>query len=162
MHVASGTIAYALPFLFGQAWWAFPLFAVAPLPVGLARPAAERSLECALRAPDVGGNRGRHGALVGAYLASGMLPGGSISRCATIGTAFVTAWWVADRRPLGLLLAAGAAVGGTMFEAALVAAGQFAYSEPDALGLAAWLPLLYATAGVSLGALVSRLVDGGA
>ncbi len=160
MHVASGTISYTLPNLFGQAWWAFPLFAVAPVPLGIARPAAERLLGVDIVPPTWGATVVAVALFVSAYLASGLVPGGAAARCAVLGALFIAAWWVADRRPLGLLLAAGAAVAGTTVEVILVAAGQFAYAAPDALGVAAWLPVLYATAGVSVGALGSRLVDG--
>lgn len=100
--------------------------------------------------------------LDGAYLASGMLPGVAWSAGGRRHGGGLRRGVVGGGSPVGLLLAAGAALGGTPFEVVLVAAGEFSYAQPDAFGVAGWLPLLYATAGVSLGALGSRLVDGGA
>ena len=50
------------------------------------------------------------------------------------------------------------AVIGPLVEAALVHAGLFGYREPDVLGVAMWLPALYACGSIAFGAVGHKVM----
>jgi hypothetical protein len=139
IHVQSGVLDYETGGFFGQAWWVPLQFGVAALAiVAGAAPFARR--RAAPKAADfVTGT----GWFVAAYAASGVFH----AHPAALAVGLLLTW--AGRvalapRPASLvaysLLLAAA---GTGAEAALSAAGTFAYANPDLLGVPVWLPGLY-------------------
>jgi hypothetical protein len=159
MHVKTGTTAYTNPTFFGIAWWVFPLFGSAGIPFGLARPAWERLL--GWRTPPHSLPDALLGVafFVAAYLASGVLPLAAAGKFAVLSAILIACWIVCDRSLLGILLAVGAAIGGSAFESAIIALDFFHYVHPDFAGISSWLPLLYGTVGIAVGNLGKHLVD---
>src|SRR5207245_10167329 len=96
---------------------------------------------------------------VAAYFASALVPGGPVARAIVLLALAGAIWWIADRTPLGIALAAGTAIIGTGVESTLIHAGSFVYTRPDYLGVAGWLPCLYLCAQPAVGALGKRLVS---
>ena len=139
IHVQAGVLDYDTGGFFGQAWWVplqFGLAAVAivagaaPFARGRAKPGTVAFLTGTLW-------------FVAAYAASGLFDAHPYALAA----AFVVTWALRvafARQPsslvaFSLLLAAA----GTGAEAILSAAGTFAYTNPDLLGVPIWLPGLY-------------------
>lgn len=160
IHVHTATTAYTHPTLLGQAWWVPPLFASAGVAIGLGRPVAERLLERVAPAPAWSTVVAGMTLFVLGYAASGLLDGRPVLCAILLGALFLSGWRRLDGSGLGLLLAALTAIGGTLAEATLVAAGAFVYRAPSMGGVAVWLPALYCCAAVGVGGLGKRLVDG--
>lgn len=159
MHVWTRTTEYPDPEAFGIAWWVFPLFSSASILFGFARPFWERVLGWRTPPRPLPHVVAGIALFVTAYLCSGLLPFGPAGKSAVLGACAIAAFAL-DRTLLGALLGLGAAISGTGFEALLIAGGGFRYVNPDFLGVAIWLPLLYVTVGISVGNLGKRLVDG--
>jgi hypothetical protein len=163
VHVATGTTAYARPALFGLAWWAPFLFAGAAVAMGLARPVAERltdRMHDRMTMELTAGNAvGGLGFFVLAYLASSFFVLPSWLVAAIITVLFLCAWGTSDGTGLGLCLAFATAAIGTGVEVGLTAAGAFSHRNQDVAGVALWLPALYATGQMGVGAIGKRLVD---
>lgn len=159
MHVKTGTTAYPNPDIFGIAWWVFPLFASAGVMFGLARPIWERVLGWRTPPPSLGIACAGLAFFVASYLSSGVLPFGAAWKSVVLATLAIACWWLLDRSLLGAALGLGAAISGTGFEAAIIHLGAFHYVNPDVLGVAIWLPLLYVTVGVGVGNFGKYLVD---
>jgi hypothetical protein len=164
MHVASGTTSYAEPWVLGIATWTIPLFASAGTLLGLGPVAMEHVLASrgVLRLPDAASaprTMLAMAAFVSAYLASCVLRG---AVAAVVLTAIAAlAWWLVDRRALGVVHALLAGIAGASVEIALVSIGAFSHHDPGVLGVALWLPCLYFSASLATSALARRLVDGG-
>jgi hypothetical protein len=159
MHVATGTTAYAAPALCGLAWWVPLLFGAAAVAMGLARPVAERltaRMTTELRADGVAAGLGL---FVLAYLASGLLPFHSLAVAAIVSVLFLCAWGTSDGSALGFCLAGATAVIGTAVEVGLSAAGLFRHAHQELAGVALWLPALYATGQMGVGAAGKWFVD---
>jgi hypothetical protein len=139
IHVQAGVLDYETGGFFGQAWWVPLQFGVAavaivagvaPFARGRAKPGAAAFVTGTLW-------------FVAAYAASGLFDAHPYALAA----AFVVTWAVRvalARQPaslvaFSLLLAAA----GTGAEAILSAAGTFAYTNPNVLGVPIWLPGLY-------------------
>jgi len=159
VHVASGTTAYTEPAMFGLAWWVPLLFSAAAVAMGLARPLAERLTDRMSTELTTSGAMTGLGIFVAAYLASSFLPFPSLVVAAIISVLFLCAWGTSDGTALGFGLAFATAVIGTAVEVGLTAAGVFTHAHQELAGVAAWLPALYATAQMSVGAVGKRLVD---
>jgi hypothetical protein len=159
MHVATATTAYAEPVLFGLAWWVPPLFAAAAVAMGLARPVAERLTDRMTTGPTAGGAATGLALFVLAYLASGVLPLRSPLVAAIIGVLSLCAWGASDGSALGVCLAGATAVIGTSVEAGLTGAGVFRHAHRELAGVAIWLPALYATGQMGVGAVGKWFVD---
>lgn len=158
IHTHTGTTRYAAPLFFLAAWWTPPLFAAAALAIGLQRPLFTRWSGRAAPPP-----RGAIVALamtlfVVAYAASGLLPFGWAGKSAVLGALFAVTFWLCDRTLLGLGLAALTAFGGWSVEATLMRNGLFFHKDTEILGVAGWIPWLYATAAVAVGALGTWLM----
>ncbi len=80
-------------------------------------------------------------------------------RCAILSAIFLTGWALCDRTPLGLAIAALAALFGPAVEITLIRAGVFVHHEAHLLGIPVWLPFLYLTASVGLGSLARWLTS---
>src|SRR5262245_45868447 len=141
LHVASGTTRYASPWIFGVAWWTFPLFASAAVALGLGPPAFERTWKISVEP------RSRPIAIAGmalfvlAYLASCVVHG--VAGAGLLVVIAAAAWWLVDRRPLAIAHAVLAAIGGFAVEATLVRCGAFVHTDGAVLGIPLWLPVLY-------------------
>lgn len=159
LHVVSGTTAYAEPVMLGLAWWVPLLFGAAAVAMGLARPLAERVTDRMSTALTAAGAARGIGLFVLAYLASAFLPFPTLGLAVIISVIFLCAWGVSDGTALGFFLALATAVIGTSVEVALTAAGAFAHAHQELLGVAVWLPALYATGQMGVGAVGKRLVD---
>lgn len=163
VHVATGTTAYTSPSMFGLAWWVPLLFGGAAVAMGLGRPLAERLTN---RTRDrmtteltAGGAATGLAIFVLAYLATAFLALPSPVVAAIISVLFLCAWGTSDGTSLGFWLAALAATIGTGVEVGLTAAGAFTHHYQELAGVASWLPLLYATGQMGVGAVGKRLVD---
>lgn len=159
MHVATRTTSYPDPVVFGLAWWVFPLFASAGIAIGLGRPVWERVLRARTPRPTLANATLGIALFVAAYLASGLIRWPWPARSALLAGIFAGTWLALDRTKLGIALAFGTAVAGTLFEMNLVRLGLFSYVAPDVGGVAAWLPWLYTTSAIGVGQLGKRLVD---
>ncbi len=162
IHTHTDTLAYPEPAFFREAWWVPPLFAAAGVAIGLARPLWERLLR--LRSPPPSGRVVvlGIGLFVLAYALSGLLPFPWPTRSLVLAAVAAVAWTVCDRTGLGIFLAVSTALLGTSVEIGLVRVGAFAYApdQRDLAGVAGWLPWLYASASIAVGALGKRLTDG--
>ena len=163
VHVATGTTAYTSPAVLGLAWWVPLLFGGAAVAMGLARPLAERltnrtrdrmSMELT-----AGGAATGLAIFVLAYLSSAFLALPSLVVAAIISVFFLCAWGTSDGTSLGFWLALLTAAVGTGVEVTLTAAGAFTHHYQELAGVAAWLPPLYATGQMGVGAVGKRLVD---
>jgi insulin-induced protein INSIG len=169
-HVLSATTAYPQGvygwYLGEQPWWVPPLFGLAAVAIGLSHTAMDAVLGRRRRI----GTRSALHALAGAaaflalYGASGFLPWdtGGLTHL-VIASASVAIWIGFDCTWQGLMLAAGTAAAGTLFEILLVEEGVFSYTPRTANfnGVAIWLPWLYAAASVAVGNLARVLQAAG-
>jgi hypothetical protein len=142
-HVATGTLRYPHPILFGQAWWVLPGFLVAFLAMGVAYLVAAPRLSRLLsteesRAP------GSYGALaetlttfVLVYLASGFgnASPGLLSLVFFGSFTYERAWLAVVALALG--------VGGMSFEGSLGALELAAYRHTDVFHVPLWLGGVY-------------------
>jgi hypothetical protein len=160
-HTHSGTTVYARPWLFQMSVWTPLIFGLAGLSVGLSYPLAERL---------TGRRPGRRlswaevsagfAVFAGLYAVSGYLPASSAVKLVVllVGAAWLFAWLA--RTWLALGMAVLTAVIGPLVEALLVHTGFFTYREPDLLGVAMWLPALYACGSLAFGAVGEKAMGG--
>jgi hypothetical protein len=160
LHTHSGTTVYARVWFFQMSAWTPFIFGLAGLSVGLSYPLAERL---------TGRRPGRvltwpeawtgFGLFAGLYGVSAYLPASNGTKLLllTLGAAGLFGWLA--RTPLALLLAALTAIVGPLVEAALVGTGFFAYTHPDFLGVAMWLPSLYAAGSVAFGGIGYKVLQ---
>ena len=94
-----------------------------------------------------------------AYLASALLALPSFLVAAVVSVLFLCGWGTSDGTALGFWLAFLTATIGTGVEVALSAAGVLTHHARELAGVAPWLPPLYATGQMGLGAVGKRLVD---
>jgi hypothetical protein len=163
LHVATGTTAYAHPVMLGLAWWVPLLFGGAAVAMGLARPLAERLTGRTRDRMTVELTAGAAAAglaiFVLAYLATALLLLSPFVVAAIVSVLFLCAWGTSDGTSLGFWLAFLTAAIGTGVEVALAAAGAFTHHYQELAGVAPWLPPLYATGQMGVGAVGKRLVD---
>jgi hypothetical protein len=148
-HVATGTLRYPHPVLFGQAWWVLPGFLVAFLAMGASYLVAAPRLSTLFSTVESTAP-GSYGALALAlasfvlvYLASGFgnASPGLLSLvfygvfALRLGFTYERAWL------LGVAVALG--VGGMSFEGALGALGLAAYRHTDVFHVPLWLGGVY-------------------
>jgi hypothetical protein len=160
LHTHSGSIVYARPWVFAMSAWTPLIFGLAGLSVGLSYPLAQRLTG---RRP---GRRLSWGevcagfaAFAGLYAMSGYLPASNAVKLVVLVTGAAALFvWLA-RTGVALGLAVGTAVIGPLVEAALVHAGLFGYREPDVLGVAMWLPALYACGSIAFGAVGQKVME---
>lgn len=161
LHVQAGLISYPDPAWAGQAWWVPLNFAVLLTAlVAATMPLARSGAGLGAALPPA--NRGLLGDLAwfaGAYAASAVVAPGAPG---VLALAYAATWVPRIARrperaflyPYGLALAlAGCAV-----EAAEIALGWFAYSEPDLAGVPLWLAGIYLH-GAPLALGVARRAD---
>jgi hypothetical protein len=151
IHSHFGAISYTSPVFARAAWWVPLLFAGA-YGSGIGRPLLARE-EPALPAWKVALGMGL---FIAAYWLT-VAPWPWPARCALLSAIFLAGWGICDRTWLGLVIAALAALFGPAVEITLLRAGVFVHHEAHVLGIPVWLPLLYLTASVGLGALARWL-----
>jgi hypothetical protein len=160
LHTHSGTTVYAHVWFFRMSAWTPLIFALAGLSVGLSYPLAERLTG---RRPGRALTWGEawlgFALFAGLYGVSAYLPASNGVKLVllTLGAAGLFAWLA--RSPLALLLALLTAIVGPLVEAALVGTGFFAYTDPDILGVAMWLPSLYAAGSVAFGGVGYKMMQ---
>jgi hypothetical protein len=156
-HVHTATTRYASPSLFGVALWTWPLFASAPIALGLAPVAIERAIGRRI-APESNARIAiAMGLFVAAYLITGVVHGVTCS-VVLLAIAILSAAISRSPMPLGLIHSIGAAIAGPLVEITLVHAGAFFHADTTLFGVAVWLPMLYACGSFALTALARRLV----
>jgi hypothetical protein len=158
LHVRFHVIGYPHPFLAGQAWWVPFLFFGAVASMLVTYPVLFRAMRRALGWPTAQvtfGPRVARRAIVEFFLAYAftavaadwplvvlsVLTGG-------FGVRLWLDWRVADEAGRRALVAAlpfvsATIVVGPLFEATLIALGQFYYVDPHVFGISIWLPALY-------------------
>lgn len=149
IHVAYGVLFYPQPWLWDQAWWVAPLFAIATLVI-LSGAGVFTQQAPGTREHDLFGS----GAwFVAAYWASGQW------HAHPIGLSIAYAVFFALRtthRPT-LMFAGLLAAGGVGFESVLSSTGAFYYRHPDFAGVPMWLAGLYLHGAPFALAVASRL-----
>jgi hypothetical protein len=127
--------------------------------LGLAPCAIDRALGRAI--PPVTGRQAGMALVlfVAAYLTSCVVHG-AIGALAIAAIA-VGAWWIADRRPISIVHALGAAIAGPVVEIALVRAGLFSHSGTELAGVPIWLPCLYLCASLGVAPLARHTLTAG-
>ncbi|HEY3822342.1 MAG TPA: hypothetical protein VGL81_34490 [Polyangiaceae bacterium] len=162
LHTHSGTTAYAAPWWFLMSPWTPLIFGLAGLSVGLSYPLAERwTGRRAGRRLSWAETAAGFAVFAGLYAASAYLPASSGVKLAVLlaGAAGLFAWLA--RTALALVLAVLTAVVGPLVEALLVHTGFFAYRAPELLGVAMWLPALYACGSLAFGAVGDKVMAKG-
>jgi hypothetical protein len=159
IHTHTGTTRYPEPVFFLAAWWTPLLFAAAALAIGMQRTLVSRWVGLAVTPPPGSRVALAMALFVGAYAASGVLPFAWAGKSAVLSALFVVTFALCDRTALGLGLAMLTAFGGWTVEATLVHHGLFFHRDTEILGVAGWIPWLYATAAVAVGSLGTWLVD---
>lgn len=158
LHTFSGATWYPQPQWLRSVWWCPPLFAFAAVSIGMSRVYWEKIL--ARPGPALTWRQvfAVMTVFIGCYAASGFLPVSESARALLLSVVFLSAWYSWDRTPLGIACALAAAAGGWFVEHTLVGRGLFFHRETTLDGIALWLPALYFTAAIALGALARRLV----
>jgi hypothetical protein len=149
IHVQSGVLAYRHPWLWDQAWWVAPQFALACVGLFLA------ARSWAARTRVVGGRpaRGRVAAdaawFLAAYGASGLF--GRHGALLTAG--YLVTWvarmawpWRLDRMPVAVFSVL-LAIGGCLYEGTLASTCAFHYTHPDLYHVPVWLAGIYLHGG---------------
>ena len=161
LHTHSGTTGYARVWFFQMSAWTPLIFGLAGLSVGLSYPVTERI---------TGKNPGKalswgqawtgFAVFAGLYAVSAYLPASNpVKLVLLVAGAAALFFWLAGTRT-ALLLAITAAIVGPLVEAALVSTGFFWYTRPDVLGVAMWLPALYAAGSVAFGGVGYKMMAG--
>ncbi len=159
LHTFSGATWYPHPQLLRSVWWCPPLFAFAGLSIGLGRLLWERVLERPGPRQSWSAVLSVMGLFVVTYAASGFLPISEVARTVVLLAAFAVAWGVWDRTALGVASALTTGPGGWLVEHTLVGKGLFFHRETTLDGIALWLPCLYFTAAIAVGALARKIAE---
>jgi hypothetical protein len=149
-HAYSSIERYAMPVLFGVAWWVPLLFGTAALTIGYSHPIVDPLLQHSRPPPRLLISLGELTWLVLAYLVSATV----LDSPAKLGLLFVlylNFWLLAGHTWQNFLLSIVTAITGTLVEMLLVAAGAFRYLHPDFIGVPFWLPCIYFIASLAVG-----------
>lgn len=159
LHTFSGATWYAHPQWLRSVWWVPPLFAFAGLSIGMSRVLIDLRLDGKVIPVSRNAVAWKLGLFFLGYALSGYLPAAWWVKAIVLTVLFLAALWPLDTRG-AFLGAAGAALGGTAVEWQLTTHGLFFHKDTQLLGVAGWLPCLYALAAVAVGALAKYLVSG--
>ena len=149
-HVHSKVEHYAVPVLFGLAWWVPLLFGVAAVAIGYSHPMVD---------PLLGQRRVPRQLMLCivelvwvllAYVMSATSIG-SHAKAGLITIIYLNFWFVTGRGWQNVVLSLVTAITGILVEMVLVAAGAFSYLHPDFIGVPYWLPCIYACASLAVG-----------
>lgn len=157
LHTWSGAIWYPNPQFLRSVWWVSPLFCGAALSIGLGRLLGERLLPT--RPATTRDTTVAMATFLVAYALSGFVQPGEGVMAVVLAVMFATAWWVTDRSLLALGAAALTGFGGWLVEHTLVKAGLFFHRDTGLDGVALWIPSLYCSAALALGALAKSLAQ---
>jgi len=175
LHVRFGVITYPHPLLAGQAWWVPLLFFGAVGSMLIAYPVSFRAMKRALAWPGARATIGAGAAraaiveFFAAYAVTAVLAARPVVVLGALTGAFGLRLWLdwraadeAARRAIvaALPFVAGAIVVGPLFEAMLIALGQFRYVHPHVIGISMWLPALYLWAAWAGRAMVHAWLGG--
>jgi hypothetical protein len=144
IHVRFGVLYYPHPVFLDQDWWVVPLFGAATIAFLITATPFARALEGRTSRPS--GLRIALQALtfVAAYFATGILKDHSAALAMFFLLSFALRMaWIPAGATIALFSILSAILG-TGFEILLSSTGAFYYSAPDFLGVAFWLPGLYA------------------
>jgi hypothetical protein len=157
LHTFSGATWYPHPQWLRSVWWCPPLFSFAAVAIGMSRVYWEQALK--RPGPTLSWSQvlGAMGVFVACYAASGFLPVSEAARAVLLTVCFTGAWLAWDRTALGIACALAAGGGGWLVEHTLVGQGLFFHRETTLDGIALWLPALYFSAALAIGALARRL-----
>jgi hypothetical protein len=156
VHVHTHTLFYDRPFMYGSAWWVPLLMGSAAsiggvlYAIGWKRLGGPKEL-----APWPAIARAVFAAML-MYAASGLLPASATSKLIVISIAAYVIWRDVDGTRAGAKLVLIGAIAGPIAEAINP---RFHYVDPDFLGVAIWLPALYACITPALGQLARRLLS---
>ena len=149
-HVHSKVEHYAVPVLFGLAWWVPLLFGVAAVAIGYSHPMVD---------PLLGQRRVPQQLMLCivelvwvllAYVVSATSID-SHTKAGLITIIYLNFWFVTGRGWQNVVLSLVTAITGILVEMVLVAAGAFSYLHPDFIGVPYWLPCIYACASLAVG-----------
>jgi mannose/fructose/N-acetylgalactosamine-specific phosphotransferase system component IIC len=159
IHTYFGVLAYAHPFVCGEAWWV-------PLIMGTASVAlvVGYKMWCAIFGEERGGGTDRDVIIASVwfaavYLASGLAKDDPIALTIAFTATFLARALDTPASRAMWAHAATAAVVGTLVEFGLTHIGAFRYLHPNAAGLPYWIGALYLHAGL-LGRAVERRFGG--
>ncbi len=157
LHTFSGATWYPHPQWLRSVWWCPPLFSFAAVAIGMSRVFWETTLS--RPGPTLSWSQvfAAMGVFVACYAASGFLPVSEVARAVLLGVGFIAIWFAWDRTALGIACALAAGGGGWLVEHTLVAQGLFFHRDTMLGGIALWLPVLYFSAAIAIGALARRL-----
>jgi hypothetical protein len=148
IHVYTKTLSYPKPFLFGQAWWVFPLFVLTFLFMGAAYMFVSNLLPAELRQKSSSGGTLRElietittFALV--YMFSGFGNFEPVPLSIIFYSTFTIRWLFSYDRLWMLILSVSMAIGGMFAEGALSAAGMVTYRYVDIFHVPFWLGAVY-------------------
>jgi len=148
-HVATGTLRYPQPVLFGQAWWVLPGFFVAFLGMGAAYLVAASRVPAGI-ATEQSRAAGSAGALAEAmtsfvlvYLSSGFGNESPALLSLVFYGSFALRWAFTYERAWLLVLAVALAIGGMTTEGSLGALELVAYRHADVFHVPLWLGGVY-------------------
>lgn len=160
LHTWSGATWYPNPQWMKSIWWCPPLFSFAAVSIGMGRLATERFvLKSSPIAPSGTTVANTMLLFIFAYAYSGFARVDEVSKAITLLVAFIAGWYRFDRSRGALLGALGAGFGGWLVEHTLVHEGLFFHRDTMLDGVALWIPPLYFTAALAIGALAKKLAN---
>ena len=148
-HVMTNTLSYPNPFLFGQAWWVFPIFmlAFAAMALGYLKliEYLPKSIDRSHSVTPCNSEEFIQSSLMYAliYLLSGFASHFPILLCVLFYVSYLFRLASSHDRAFMLILSCLLALAGTLSEASLMAMDKAHYTQPDFLGVPGWLPALY-------------------
>ncbi|MBL8909838.1 MAG: hypothetical protein JNM17_03945 [Archangium sp.] len=157
LHTYSGATWYPDAQFLKSVWWCPPLFCAAGVAIGLGRLLTERVMKVETHAPGGRAVAVTMGAFVVAYAASGFLPVSEVARAVLLLMGAVALWAAFDRTLAAVLCMASAGAGGWLVEHTLVGRGLFFHREVFLDGVALWIPPLYFTAALAIGAVARQV-----
>jgi hypothetical protein len=148
IHVYTKTLSYPKPFLFGQAWWVFPLFVLTFLFMGVSYLFVCNLLPAGIRKKS--SSRGTLRDLIETittfalvYMFSGFGNFEPVPLSVIFYGTFAVRWLFSYDRFWLLILSVSMAIGGMVAEGALSAAGMVAYRYADIFHVPFWLGAVY-------------------
>ena len=147
IHVRTGPPSYPDSTWFGQPWWVIPEMGAAALLGPFGTIVSARVLRVGVRR-DVRAFAAASVWFAAAYWTSALLRDVPWLGALVLGGTWAARVAVSRDRSLLLVVSVGMAIAGTAVEMILTNAGVFSYADPQMLGVAVWLPTLYAHAAL--------------
>lgn len=159
-HSHTDTLRYTTPVFWLMAWWTPLVFAFGSLATGLSYPLMEKILKRPTPRLPLSRVLLANALFYLSYILSAYLPLDVVGKTTTLTILWIISWLACDRTLIGIALSLTAAICGPLFESFLSQNELFHYTNPDFLGVPAWLPALYAVAAIGNGYLGKMLVEG--